>query len=495
MLRKTLSRLSASKADSVRLKNLYLFPGQGIQKVGHMLPDASREVENYSQIIDKSNQILGINIEKLMDSGPEADLNSTQLAQPAIFLSSHLNFLAWLERQKENKVLDFSYDTSTKFNENESIGRLKIISNPTGHDFAGYSLGEFNALVAAGKMTFEDALFLVKIRAHLMQRSCNQKKSLLATVVKSGKRQSGKIEAILRTVINSDIQNQFADEHTQQKTAELFKQVNYKNPFELERERQQGWSYDPNNPDKRLHKNELFDNTIIPEHENHGEILEKEILQVASYMSRNIFTVGGDQKPMMDLYKNKRDYGIIAMKFLNVSGAFHTSLMHGASVEFRKSLNLLCNDPNKRPRSHVDLALEQLINGSGFINIRGINPYQDLRKHDSENQIIVKKSPHRVWSNLAGEPYDLMTSIGKAGKNNYYTSSINSEADAIIRALPLQIESPILWQKFMSEIMKAENDYDQVIEFGPSGGQLGKLFKNVNVKFFQEKYQFVFDKI
>ncbi|KAK6033347.1 hypothetical protein OSTOST_00446 [Ostertagia ostertagi] len=122
-----------------------LFPGQGAQYVGmgSKLVDCSRAKE----IFDRSSEILGYDVLKLCIEGPKNKLDQTLYCQPAVFVSS----VAALEKFK---TIDDSY-----------ADRIT--------DAAGFSVGEFAALVAGGILSFEDALRVVVVRAQAMHE-CNQ---------------------------------------------------------------------------------------------------------------------------------------------------------------------------------------------------------------------------------------------------------------------------------------------------------------------------------
>ena len=139
----------------LRSKPVILFPGQGTQVVGKMITPEHRKLNNYQEIMDTAFKILAFDIEKLMCQGPTEQLNSTKYAQPAIFVSSILSYLA-------NKPADLK---------------------PSNAIFAGYSLGEITALVASERLSFEDALALIHYRAKYMQICCNESKTKLATIL------------------------------------------------------------------------------------------------------------------------------------------------------------------------------------------------------------------------------------------------------------------------------------------------------------------------
>ncbi|MGQ9746966.1 MAG: ACP S-malonyltransferase [Candidatus Caldatribacteriaceae bacterium] len=125
---------------------VFLFPGQGSQKVG-MLEEwkriNSKEVES---IFAQVNTICGVDLLRLVTEGPEEELSLTFNAQPAILAVSMLIF-RFLEKK---------------------MGNLPIAA------CAGHSLGEYSALCAAQSLDFEEAIFLVRKRGEIMQKATPQ---------------------------------------------------------------------------------------------------------------------------------------------------------------------------------------------------------------------------------------------------------------------------------------------------------------------------------
>lgn len=121
-------------------KSAYIFPGQGVQKVGmgKELYDSSPQLKH---VFDRSNEILGFDITSLMFNGPIEELSRTKNTQPAVFIVS----MAYL------KLLE------------ESGMHAEIV--------AGHSLGEYSACVAAGIFPWEEGLRLVKKRSELMENA------------------------------------------------------------------------------------------------------------------------------------------------------------------------------------------------------------------------------------------------------------------------------------------------------------------------------------
>lgn len=122
------------------MKTAFLFPGQGSQKVG-MLHDLSLRYESVRKILQKADQVLGFSISKLMFEGPDSELMKTEFTQPAILTAS---VACWTVLKEQGVIPDMA---------------------------AGHSLGEYSALVAAGAMTFEDAVYTVHMRGKFMQEA------------------------------------------------------------------------------------------------------------------------------------------------------------------------------------------------------------------------------------------------------------------------------------------------------------------------------------
>ena len=119
-----------------------LFPGQGSQVVG-MGSEFYKNFDLVKKIFKQADDKLKFSISKLILQGPENDLQLTKNTQPAILTISYSIF----------KVLknEFEFD----------FNKFKY--------FAGHSLGEYSALVCAGSLDFEDALYLLYQRGKAMQ--------------------------------------------------------------------------------------------------------------------------------------------------------------------------------------------------------------------------------------------------------------------------------------------------------------------------------------
>ncbi len=104
---------------------------------------------------DRANAALGYDLAAICFNGPDAELTKTEHAQPGIFLVSWVAFQLLKEQLPE---LEF-------------------------HAAAGLSLGEFTALTAAGAMSFEDGLRIVRQRGKFMQEACETTKGGMAAII------------------------------------------------------------------------------------------------------------------------------------------------------------------------------------------------------------------------------------------------------------------------------------------------------------------------
>src|SRR5690554_4509597 len=132
------------------MKQAYVFPGQGAQFTG-MGKDLFDSNEQAKALFKKADEVLGFEISKIMFEGSDEELKQTKVTQPAVFIHSVVAYLC----------ADATQPVAT----------------------AGHSLGEFSALVAAGALSFEDALSLVSKRALAMQKACEIQPSTMAAIL------------------------------------------------------------------------------------------------------------------------------------------------------------------------------------------------------------------------------------------------------------------------------------------------------------------------
>ena len=135
-------------------KVAYVFPGQGSQWVG-MGHDLYVNLPEAKAVFEEADSILGFALSGLCFEGPEDVLRQTVNAQPAIMTVS----VAYLRTNPQ------------------------LQDRPQPSFLAGHSLGEYTALVAAGTLSFADALRLARERGRLMQEAGNQTSGGMLAVI------------------------------------------------------------------------------------------------------------------------------------------------------------------------------------------------------------------------------------------------------------------------------------------------------------------------
>jgi len=130
----------------------FVFPGQGSQSVGmgKALYDTHSSLKS---VYDEASTVLGYDVAELCFTGPAERLNLTEFTQPALLVSS---VAAW-------KLF-------------EPVG-IKPVA------VAGHSLGEYSAMVAAGGVSFRDAVGLVQKRGRYMSEAVAPGTGLVAALL------------------------------------------------------------------------------------------------------------------------------------------------------------------------------------------------------------------------------------------------------------------------------------------------------------------------
>ena len=133
-------------------KFAFVFPGQGSQAIAMMDGFAGNPV--VAQTIAEASDALQFDLGKLMAEGPKEELDLTTNTQPVMLTAAVAVYRAWI-----------------------------AAGGPLPSVVAGHSLGEYSALVAAGVISFKDAVPLVRFRAQAMQEAVPVGQGTMAVVL------------------------------------------------------------------------------------------------------------------------------------------------------------------------------------------------------------------------------------------------------------------------------------------------------------------------
>lgn len=137
------------------MKTAFIFPGQGSQQVG-MGKELADSTPVARDVFEEADRVLGTRLSSLCFEGPDEELRLTVNTQPAI-LTTSIAALRGLEER--GAQADF---------------------------VAGHSLGEYSALVAAGSLSFDDALRAVRKRGLYMQEAVPPGEGAMAALIGLG---------------------------------------------------------------------------------------------------------------------------------------------------------------------------------------------------------------------------------------------------------------------------------------------------------------------
>jgi [acyl-carrier-protein] S-malonyltransferase len=134
------------------MKLAMVFPGQGSQSVGML--KGYEGLPQLQELRSAAAEMLGKDFVRLLDEGPEENLNQTVNTQPAMVTAGYAAYAAW-----------------------------RALGGAEPQVVAGHSLGEYTALVAAGAIAFKDCLPLVRFRAQSMQEAVPQGQGAMAAIL------------------------------------------------------------------------------------------------------------------------------------------------------------------------------------------------------------------------------------------------------------------------------------------------------------------------
>ena len=132
-----------------------------------MAQDLCNELPAAKQMFDRASEVLGYDLAEICFNGPVEKLNSTEISQPALYVSS----MAALEKLKQDSP--------------------EVYESCQGA--AGVRLGEYTAIAFAGAMSFEDGLKVVQRRGQAMQAAADETPSSMVSVLGLDREQLQKV--------------------------------------------------------------------------------------------------------------------------------------------------------------------------------------------------------------------------------------------------------------------------------------------------------------
>lgn len=139
------------------MKTALVFPGQGSQVVG-MGKDLYENFSAAREVFQKTDDILGVNLSKIMFEGPADELTKTENTQPALMAVS-VALMTVLEKEFGKKITDICSFV------------------------AGHSLGEYSALCAAKAISLEETAKLLQVRGSEMAKCGEKTQGAMAAIL------------------------------------------------------------------------------------------------------------------------------------------------------------------------------------------------------------------------------------------------------------------------------------------------------------------------
>ncbi len=139
------------------MKTAIVFPGQGSQAVS-MGKDLFENFSCAREVFQKTDEILGVNLSKIMFEGPSEELTKTENTQPALMAVS-IALVTILEKEFGKKFQDLCAFT------------------------AGHSLGEYSALCAAQALSLETTAKLLQVRGREMAKCGEKTQGAMAAIL------------------------------------------------------------------------------------------------------------------------------------------------------------------------------------------------------------------------------------------------------------------------------------------------------------------------